>query len=161
MPPGEFIPVAEDSGLIVPIGQWVLREACRQARAWADAGHPLQSIAVNVSAIEFRDDSFLENVFTVLTQTGLDPTCLELELTETVLMKRADSIASILKSFRASGVRIAIDDFGTGYSSLSYLRQFPIDVLKIDQSFMRRISAAPNETVIVSAIISLGRSLNL
>jgi diguanylate cyclase (GGDEF)-like protein/PAS domain S-box-containing protein len=161
VPPGEFIPVAEDSGLIVPIGQWVLREACKQARAWADAGHPLQSIAVNVSAIEFRDDSFLENVFTVLTQTGLDPTCLELELTETVLMKRADSIASILKTFRASGVRIAIDDFGTGYSSLSYLRKFPIDVLKIDQSFMRQISAAPNETVIVSAIISLGRSLNL
>jgi EAL domain-containing protein (putative c-di-GMP-specific phosphodiesterase class I) len=161
VPPGEFIPVAEDSGLIVPMGQWVLREACRQARAWGKAGLSLQSIAVNVSAIEFRGDSFLENVFTVLTQTGLDPTCLELELTETVLMKRADSIASILKTFRASGVRIAIDDFGTGYSSLSYLRKFPIDALKIDQSFMRQISAAPNETVIVSAIISLGRSLNL
>ena len=159
--PAEFIPVAEDSGLIVPIGQWVLREACRQTRAWLDAGLSMRSIAVNVSAMEFRDEGFLENVFSSLTQTGLDPTSLELELTETVLMKRADSISSILKKFRASGVRIAIDDFGTGYSSLSYLRKFPIDVLKIDQSFVRQISATPSETAIVSAIISMGRSLNL
>lgn len=159
--PAEFIPVAEDSGLIVPIGQWVLREACRQTRAWLDAGLSMRSIAVNVSAMEFRDEGFLENVFSSLTQTGLDPASLELELTETVLMKHADSISSILKKFRASGVRIAIDDFGTGYSSLSYLRKFPIDVLKIDQSFVRQISATPSETAIVSAIISMGRSLNL
>ena len=98
--PGEFIPVAEDSGLIVPIGQWVLRETCRQTRAWVDAGHSLRSIAVNVSAIEFRDEGFLENVFSGLTQTGLDPTSLELELTETVLMKRADSISSMLRHFK-------------------------------------------------------------
>jgi EAL domain-containing protein (putative c-di-GMP-specific phosphodiesterase class I) len=159
--PGEFIPVAEDSGLIVPIGQWVLHEACRQTQVWVDAGFPMRGIAVNVSAMEFRDESFLENVFSILTQTGLDPACLELELTETMLMKRAESISSILKKFRASGVRIAIDDFGTGYSSLSYLRKFPIDVLKIDQSFVRQISATPSETAIVSAIISMGRSLNL
>jgi len=159
--PADFIPVAEDSGLILPIGRWVLQEACTQARAWVDAGLPLATMAVNISSMEFRDDNFLKSVFATLKNTGLDPGCLELELTESVLMKRAESAASVLKTLRASGVQIAVDDFGTGYSSLSYLRKFPIDALKIDQSFIRQIMTAPDDATIVTAIISMGRSLNL
>jgi diguanylate cyclase (GGDEF)-like protein len=159
--PAQFIPVAEDCGLILPIGNWVLREACRQAQAWAVAGLPLGTIAVNISAIEFRDEHFLEGVFGILKDTGLDPRSLELELTESVLMKRAESTESILKALRARGVQAAVDDFGTGYSSLSYLRRFPIDALKIDQSFVRQITTAPDETTIVTAVISMGRSLKL
>jgi diguanylate cyclase len=152
---------AEDCGLIVSIGNWVLREACRQTRAWADAGLPLATIAVNISAIEFRNEHFLDGVFAILQDTGLSPRRLELELTETVLMKRADSTESVFKKLRAGGVQLAVDDFGTGYSSLSYLRKFPIDSLKIDQSFVRQITANPDDTAIVTAVISMGRSLNL
>jgi diguanylate cyclase (GGDEF)-like protein/PAS domain S-box-containing protein len=159
--PAQFIPIAEDCGLILPIGNWVLREACKQARAWVDAGLPRASMAVNISAMEFRDEHFLEGVFAVLKDTGLDPRSLELELTESVLMKRAESTESILKTLRARGVQVAVDDFGTGYSSLSYLRKFPIDALKIDQSFVRQITTAPDETTIVTAVISMGRSLKL
>jgi diguanylate cyclase (GGDEF)-like protein/PAS domain S-box-containing protein len=159
--PAQFIPVAEDCGLIVPIGNWVLREACRQARAWLDAGLPLGTMAVNISAMEFRSENFLEGVFAILEETGLDPTVLELELTESVLMKHAESTAAILRTLRTGGIKLAVDDFGTGYSSLSYLRKFPIDVLKIDQSFVRQITTSPDETTIVSAVISMGRSLNL
>ena len=159
--PAQFIPVAEDCGLILPIGRWVLLEACKQARAWLDAGLPLGTIAVNISSMEFREESFLESVFTTLGEAGLAPSFLELELTESVLMKRAESAATVLKALRARGVRIAVDDFGTGYSSLSYLRKFPIDALKIDQSFVRQISAAPDDTTIVTAVISMGRSLKL
>jgi diguanylate cyclase (GGDEF)-like protein/PAS domain S-box-containing protein len=159
--PGQFIPVAEDCGLILPIGNWVLREACQQARAWVDAGLPLATMAVNISAIQFRDENFLEGVFATLRETGLDPKSLELELTESVLMKHAESTESILKTLRARGVQVAVDDFGTGYSSLSYLRKFPIDALKIDQSFVRQITTAPDETTIVTAVISMGRSLKL
>jgi diguanylate cyclase (GGDEF)-like protein/PAS domain S-box-containing protein len=159
--PAHFIPVAEECGLILPIGNWVLREACKQARAWVDAGLLLGTIAVNISAMEFRDESFLEGVFAALKETGLDPRSLELELTESVLMKHAGSAESILKTLRARGVQLAVDDFGTGYSSLSYLRKFPVDALKIDQSFIRQITTAPGETTIVTAVISMGRSLKL
>jgi len=159
--PAQFIPVAEDCGLILPIGNWVLREACKQAQAWIAVGLPLGTMAVNISAIEFRDEHFLEGVFGILKDTGLDPRSLELELTESVLMKRVESTGSILKALRARGVQIAVDDFGTGYSSLSYLRKFPIDALKIDQSFVRQITTAPDETTIVTAVISMGRSLKL
>jgi diguanylate cyclase (GGDEF)-like protein/PAS domain S-box-containing protein len=159
--PGQFIPVAEDCGLILPIGQWVLREACQQARAWIEAGLPLATVAVNISSMEFRDDNFLESVFATLKNTGLDPRFLELELTESVLMKRAESAASVLKTLRGTGVQVAVDDFGTGYSSLSYLRKFPIDALKIDQSFVRQITSTPDDTTIVTAVISLGRSMRL
>jgi diguanylate cyclase (GGDEF)-like protein/PAS domain S-box-containing protein len=159
--PAQFIPVAEDCGLILPIGQWVLREACKQAREWVAAGLPLATMAVNISSMEFRDDNFLQSVFAILKETGLDPKSLELELTESVLMKRAESAASVLKSLRASGVQIAVDDFGTGYSSLSYLRKFPIDALKIDQSFVRQITTARDDNTIVTAVISMGRSLKL
>jgi diguanylate cyclase (GGDEF)-like protein/PAS domain S-box-containing protein len=159
--PAQFIPVAEDCGLILPIGQWVLREACKQARAWVEAGLPLATMAVNISSMEFRDENFLQSVFTTLSETGLDPRSLELELTESVLMKRAESAASVLKTLREKGVQIAVDDFGTGYSSLSYLRKFPIDALKIDQSFVRQITTTPDDTSIVTAVISMGRSLKL
>jgi len=159
--PAQFIPVAEDCGLILPIGNWVLREACKQARAWVDAGLPPMTMAVNISAMEFRHEHFLEGVFEVLKETGLGPRLLELELTESVLMTRVEATGSILETLRAKGVRVAVDDFGTGYSSLSYLRKFPIDALKIDQSFVRQITTSPDETSIVTAIISMGRSLGL
>jgi diguanylate cyclase (GGDEF)-like protein/PAS domain S-box-containing protein len=159
--PAQFISVAEDCGLILPIGAWVLREACGQARAWADAGLPTSTMAVNVSAMEFRDENFLEGLFAILSETGLDPSALELELTESVLMKRADSAASILRTLRERGVQVAVDDFGTGYSSLSYLRKFPVDALKIDQSFVRQISTAGDDTAIVTAVIAMARSLKL
>jgi diguanylate cyclase (GGDEF)-like protein/PAS domain S-box-containing protein len=161
VPPALFIPVAEDSGLILPIGNWVLREACEQARAWVDAGLPVATMAVNVSAIEFRNDNFLDGLFAILRETELNPSSLELELTESVLMKNAESAASILKTLRTSGVQVAIDDFGTGYSSLSYLRKFPIDALKIDQSFVRLITPAGDDASIVTAVIGMAQSLKL
>jgi diguanylate cyclase (GGDEF)-like protein/PAS domain S-box-containing protein len=159
--PAQFIPVAEACGLILPIGNWVLREACQQARAWVEAGLPFGTMAVNISAMQLREKSFLDTVFAILKDTGLDPSSLELELTESVLMKHAESTASILKTLRNTGVQLAVDDFGTGYSSLSYLRKFPIDALKIDQSFVRQITTVPDETIIVEAVISMGRSLKL
>ena len=161
VPPGQFISVAEECGLIRPIGAWVLREACKQARAWTEAGLPVLTMAVNVSAMEFREDGFLDGVFSTLGETGLDPHRLELELTESVLVKRAESAASILQALREKGVQVALDDFGTGYSSLSYLRKFPVDALKIDQSFVRQISTGGDDTIIVIAIIALARSLRL
>jgi EAL domain-containing protein (putative c-di-GMP-specific phosphodiesterase class I) len=159
--PAEFIPVAEDSGLILSSGNRVLREACQQARAWMDADLPLPTMAVNISAMEFRYEHFLEEVFATLSATGMDPRALELELTESVLMKRAESSQAILRTLRARGVQEAVDDFGTGYSSLSDLRTFPIDTLKIDQSFVRQITTGLDETTIVTAVISMGRSLKL
>ncbi len=126
-----------------------------------DAGLPAATMAVNVSAMEFRNEHFLESLFAVLDETGLDPRSLELELTESVLMKRAESAASILQTVRERGVQVAIDDFGTGYSSLSYLRKFPVDALKIDQSFVRQISTAGDDTTIVTAVIAMARSLKL
>jgi EAL domain-containing protein (putative c-di-GMP-specific phosphodiesterase class I) len=161
VPPSQFIPVAEDCGMILPIGVWVLREACRQAKEWMDGGLPIRNIAVNISAMQFRNDRFLNDIFTILSETGLDPKCLELELTESVLIKRAETASSTLQTLRARGIQIAVDDFGTGYSSLSYLTKFPIDALKIDQSFVRQISTAPSDTTIVTTVISMGRSLKL
>ena len=159
--PAQFIPVAEECGLIVPIGRWVMRQACEQARAWVKAGLPAATMAVNVSAKEFRDESFLKHLLEILEETGLDPGLLELELTESVLMKHAESAASILQTLRGSGVQVAVDDFGTGYSSLSYLRKFPIDALKIDQSFVGRIGTTADDASIVTAVIGMARSLKL
>ena len=161
IPPNVFIPVAETSGLILPIGEWVLREACCQTKALASTGLPLRSIAVNVSALEFQNDRFLSNVMTILEETGISPEMLELELTESVLVKRSSNTAATLKALRAKGIRLAIDDFGTGYSSLSYLTRFPVDTLKIDQSFIRQINETPSETAIVKAVLSMARSLHL
>jgi EAL domain-containing protein (putative c-di-GMP-specific phosphodiesterase class I) len=159
MLPKTFVPIAEDSGLIVPIGQWVLREACRQARAWIDAGRRPTAVAVNISAAEFRDPHFLESVRAVLNDSRLDPDHLELELTESALVEHPESTARTLRELRDIGVQVAVDDFGTGNSSLSHLRQFPINVLKVDQSFVQEISADPVGTSIVCAVIGMGRSL--
>ena len=161
VPPAKFIPVAEDSGLILAIGAWVLREACAQAKAWIDQGLPITTVAVNVSAVQFRNENFLEDLFSVIAETGLDPGSLELELTESVLMHQPELASSILKDLRAKGVMVSVDDFGTGYSSLSYLKRLPIDALKIDQSFVRQLSESADDAAIATAIISLGRSLNL
>ena len=159
--PARFVPVAEDCGVIMSIGNWVLREACKQACAWMAAGLPVTSMAVNISAMEFRCDTFLDGIFDILEETGLPASLLELELNESVLMKNASSTASILRTLKEKGVRLAVDDFGTGYSSLSYLRKFPIDALKIDQSFIRQISTSSEDPTIVAAVISIGRSLKL
>jgi diguanylate cyclase (GGDEF)-like protein len=159
--PTEFMSIAENSGLIVPIGQWVLREACRQTAAWLQAGLDMGSIAVNVSMIEFRDKDFIAGVRAVLNDTGLDPRHLELEMTESALMQDTETTTAVLRALKDLGVRLAIDDFGTGYSSLSYLRRFPINTLKIDQSFVRDIDGDTGEAVLVSAIIAMGKSLKL
>jgi diguanylate cyclase (GGDEF)-like protein/PAS domain S-box-containing protein len=159
MLPALFVPVAEDCGLIVPIGRWVLREACTQAQTWIDAGLPPMPVAVNISAMEFRNKDFVDGVRAILRETRLKPRYLELEITESVLMQDAEATASALTELKGIGVRLAIDDFGTGYSSLSYLRQFPIDTLKIDQSFVREITAGSRDSTIVTAVISMGKSL--
>jgi predicted signal transduction protein with EAL and GGDEF domain len=159
--PGEFIAIAEACGLIVPIGRWVLREACRQGRAWQLAGLPAMGIAVNISAVELRAAGFVDGVRTILRETCLDPRCLELELTESVLMADSRSVAVVLKELKDIGVLLALDDFGTGYSSLSYLKRFPIDALKIDQSFVRDLTTDEDDAGIVTAVIGLGRSLHM
>jgi diguanylate cyclase (GGDEF)-like protein len=157
--PAQFIPIAEASSLIVPIGQWVLREACRQVRAWLDAGLRAVPVSVNISAVEFRHKGFVDGVALILQETGLAPGYLELELTESILMHDAESSTSVLAALKAMGVRLAIDDFGTGYSSLSYLKRFPIDTLKIDQSFVRDIVTDTDDATIVAAVIGMGKNL--
>lgn len=159
VPPLSFIPVAEDSGLILPIGMWVRREACAQTRAWQDAGLPRVPVAVNISVVEFRDQNFLESIRATLKETRLDPNFLELELTESVLMQHAEATTAVLRYLKSMGVQLTVDDFGTGYSSLSYLRRFPIDALKIDRSFVREITSNTDDATIVSAVISMGKSL--
>jgi diguanylate cyclase (GGDEF)-like protein/PAS domain S-box-containing protein len=159
--PAMFIPVAEDSGLILPIGRWVLREACIQAKKWADAGLRPIKVSVNVSALQFRSEGFLDGLTAILAETGLSPESLEMEVTESVLMARTKGGTPTLKLLREKGVQVAVDDFGTGYSSLSYLRKLKVDTLKIDQSFVRGITSSPGDSTIVSAIISMGRSLKL
>ena len=157
--PLQFIPVAEESGLILLIGRWVLREACRQAQDWIDADLHPTPVAVNVSSSEFRSEGFLENLRAILKDTRLDPRYLELELTESVLMQHGESSASVLGALKSIGVRLAIDDFGTGYSSFSYLKKFPIDCLKIDQSFVQDLATDADDATIVSAVITMAKSL--
>jgi diguanylate cyclase (GGDEF)-like protein/PAS domain S-box-containing protein len=159
VPPSQFVPIAEDCGLIVQIGRWVLREACRQAREWQDEGLPFKRVSINVSAVEFREKGFVEGVRTILSETGFEARYLDLELTEGVLMEDAESTAFVLQALKKMGIHLAVDDFGTGYSSLSYLQQFPIDVLKIDKSFVQRITSDPDGSSIVSAIIDMGKNL--
>ncbi len=157
--PAQFVPIAEESGLIVPIGRWVLREACRQLRAWQDAGLAPVPVSVNISAAEFRHHDFLEGVARILAETGLAPRFLELELTESILMHDAAASTQVLAALKAMGMKLAIDDFGTGYSSLSYLKRFPIDTLKIDQSFVRDVATDGDDATIVGAVIEMGRNL--
>jgi diguanylate cyclase (GGDEF)-like protein len=156
--PAQFVRIAEDCGLIVPIGRWVLREACRQAVAWLQSGLEMGQIAVNVSAVEFLSKDFLASVRAILNDTGLDPRHLELELTESGLMQDTEMMTAILHALKDLGVQIAVDDFGTGYSSLSYLRRFPIDTLKIDQSFVHDIDGDAGGSI-VSAVIAMGKGL--
>ncbi|MDF3935793.1 two-component system response regulator [Pseudomonas citronellolis] len=160
VPPAEFIPLAEETGLIVPIGQQILLRACQDARAWSDAGHDL-SVSVNISAVQFRNESFVGQVAEILAQTRVEPQRVELEITEGVLASDRFGSRQTLAALRGLGVRIAIDDFGTGYSSLAYLKRFPIDVLKIDQSFVRDMLQDRSDSAIVEAIVKLGQALGL
>jgi diguanylate cyclase (GGDEF)-like protein/PAS domain S-box-containing protein len=157
--PGQFLTIAEDTGMITAIGQWVLRAACGQTREWLDAGLLAVPVAVNISSLEFRSEKFLEHVQVALKDTRLAPRYLELELTETVLMRHTESTTYMLGQLKAIGVRLAVDDFGTGYSSLSYLTRFPIDSLKLDQSFVRNIVTGTNDAIVISSVIRMAKSL--
>jgi diguanylate cyclase (GGDEF)-like protein len=161
--PGHFISVAEDTGLIVPLGEWVIDEACRQSKAWGAAGHLPVKIAVNVSALQFTQPNFAAIVSAALARHGIDPHLIELEITESLLMSNTLEAAAKLNQLREIGVGVALDDFGTGYSSLAYLQRLPIDLLKIDRSFVKDIDApngADNSLPVIRAIISLGHALN-
>jgi diguanylate cyclase (GGDEF)-like protein len=159
--PDDFIPLANESGLITEIGKWVLQNACRQAKAWHDAGHPGLTIAVNVSAVQFWQPGLAQTVAEVLADTGIDPQCLELEITESVLMRDAEATIATLHALKNMRVKISVDDFGTGYSSLSYLKRFPIDILKIDKSFSCDVISDVETAAIVQAIGALARGLGL
>jgi diguanylate cyclase (GGDEF)-like protein/PAS domain S-box-containing protein len=159
--PDKFIPVAEQCGYIVPIGRWVLREACRQAKSWFDADLAPMPIAINVSAVELRSTGFVQGVRAILHETGMDPRYLEFELTETALMQDPNSTTRVLAALKDVGVQLTLDDFGTGYSSLSYLKRFPIDALKIDKSFISGLCTNASDANIVSAVINMGKSFGL
>ena len=160
-PPATFIPIAEESGLIVPIGDWALREACRQNKTWQDAGLPPIAVSVNVSARQFRENHIVAAVAEALAESGLEPKYLELELTESLVMRDVDRAIETMKELRALGVRLSIDDFGTGYSSLSALKRFPVERLKIDRSFIQDLPDDEDDRAVASAVISLGQKLNL
>jgi len=159
--PKAFIPLAEETGLILPIGEWILRTACAQNKAWQIKGFEPMLVTVNISGIQFKQKKFVETVTKTLDNTDLDPRYLELELTESILMETTEATITTLKELKALGVRISLDDFGTGYSSLSYLKRFPIDTIKIDKSFVRDIHTDPDDKAIVTAIIAMTHSLNL
>ena len=161
LPPERFVPLADESGMMGRVGEWVLREACRQATAWHGAGRGGLGVSVNISASQFRQPSLLGRLSRILRDSGIDPRCLCLEITESVLMHDAQAALDTLRVLKQMGVRIALDDFGTGYSSLSYLRQYPVDVLKIDQSFIRGVAGDARDAAITRAIIELGRSLGM
>ena len=161
VPPDQFIPVADEAGHIIPIGEWVLRRACRQACRWHSLGHTQVGIAVNFSAAQFRDPRAVARVRSALEDSGLPPEALKIEITETVAMQDAESTIATLRALKGMGVRLAIDDFGTGYSSLSYLRRFPIDVLKIDRSFVKDIAENADNLSIVRTIVALAHTLRI
>ncbi|MCL6635389.1 MAG: EAL domain-containing protein [Peptococcaceae bacterium] len=161
VPPADFIPVAEETGLIIPLGEWVLRTACRQNKAWQDRGFPPMRVAVNLSARQFQLQNLVETIARILEETGLEPRWLELEITESVAMQNAEYTVKMLHELKEMGIQLSIDDFGTGYSSLSYLKRFPIDKLKIDKSFVREIGMDKDNEVIASTVIVLGKSLKI
>jgi EAL domain-containing protein (putative c-di-GMP-specific phosphodiesterase class I) len=161
VPPDRFIPMAEDSGLIIPIGEWVLRTACTQLKAWQDTGVPIARMAVNISVRQFMHPGFLQLVKQVIEETGLDPEGLELEITESLLMQDAEGAIHILHDLKALGVQLAIDDFGTGYSSLSYLKRFPIDRLKVDKMFVQEITTNTEDAAITRAVIAMANNMDL
>jgi len=159
--PAQFIPVAEESGLIVPIGHWVITTACSQAVAWLRQGLPPLCMAVNLSPLQFQEPNLVETLARVLKETGMPPELLELEITESVMLHDMEEAAARLTAIRDLGVRLAIDDFGTGYSSLSQLKRFPIDTVKIDRSFIRGIPTDKEDMAITEAILMLGRTLGV
>jgi diguanylate cyclase (GGDEF)-like protein/PAS domain S-box-containing protein len=161
VPPAQFIPVAEESGLMLPIGDWVFAEACTQARAWADASRPAKTMDVNVSGAQFQSRGFLEGLFAVLSKTGLDPALLELDVTESVLMNDPERTVFILKTLRDRGVQVSVDNFGMGASSLSSMQKLPLNALKIDRSIVRQITTVPGGMATVKTVIDMGRSLHL
>jgi EAL domain-containing protein (putative c-di-GMP-specific phosphodiesterase class I) len=159
--PGQFIPLAEETGLINPIGEWVLRTACEEHRVWQKAGLAPLRVTVNVSGIQFRQNNFIESVSGILRDTGIDPHYLQLELTESTIMHDSDTTIKKLHSLKDMGIQVAIDDFGTGYSSLNYLKRFPLSTLKIDYSFIKDVVTSANDQAIVSAIVNLAHSFHL
>ncbi|HEX6692997.1 MAG TPA: GGDEF domain-containing phosphodiesterase, partial [Burkholderiales bacterium] len=159
--PQEFVAVLEDTGLIVPVGEWVMREVCRQIQAWKGAGLAVPPVAVNLSARQFQQKDLESRVREVMQESGVDPALIEFELTESVLMKDPELAARTMRGLRRVGVTLAVDDFGTGYSSLSYLKRFPIDTLKIDRAFVRDVTTDPEDAAIVVSIIGLARGLDL
>ena len=161
IPPNSFIPIAEKSGLIIPIGEWVLRAVCAQITAWRIAGLPSFVTAVNISAQHFKHKSFMESLAKILEETGISPSLLELEITESAIMESAESVLDTLHALKQTGFSLSIDDFGTGYSSLSYLKHFPIDKLKIDRSFVQDISTDSSNNAIIETIINMGHNLKL
>ncbi|HAN47569.1 MAG TPA: GGDEF domain-containing protein, partial [Nitrospira sp.] len=161
VPPAQFIPLAEETGQIVAIGAWVLREACRQTRQWQLDGLPPLRVAVNLSPLQFRQPNLVEQIGDTLVETGLDPCWLELEVTESLVMDNPEVATDFLNRLKQMGIRLAMDDFGTGYSSLSYLKRFPFDILKIDRSFVQNIVTDPDDAVIAVAVIGMAHSLGL
>jgi EAL domain-containing protein (putative c-di-GMP-specific phosphodiesterase class I) len=159
--PMEFIPLAEETGLIVPLGEWVLREACAQNKAWQDRGLPRLRVSVNISGVQWRKDDIVECVARALRESGLDASYLELEITESVVMQNAAKTVGMLEQLSRMGVHLSIDDFGTGYSSLSYLKRFQVNTLKIDRAFIRDIASDHEDSAIVQAIVALAHSLQL
>lgn len=159
IPPDHFIPLAEESRLILPIGSWVLREACSQAKSWQDEGYSPTVMAVNISAIQLQDEEFISSVREVLTETGLDPKWLELEITESAIMDKPEQVVDMLEQLKTLGLRLSIDDFGTGYSSLAYLQRFPVDKIKIDRSFIRGIPESSGNAAIARMVIGIAREL--
>ncbi|HYY87911.1 MAG TPA: EAL domain-containing protein [Chloroflexota bacterium] len=163
VPPSEFIPIAEETGLIVPLGRWVLDQVCRQARAWQAAGGSAAhlTVSVNLSARQFQDPQLVQDVATILREADLPPSELKLEITESAAMLEAEATEKVLRALKALGVQLAIDDFGTGYSSLAYLKRFPVDTLKIDRSFVARLGEDPQDTAIVRSVVALAQALGL
>ncbi len=159
--PSKFIPIAEDTGLILPIGTWLLNMACAQNKAWQDAGLSPGHIAINLSARQFNEYNLVQSVKDALSQSGLEARWLELEITENVIMQKTEVTIDILNELKAMGIQFAIDDFGTGYSSLAYLKKFPIDRIKIDRSFIQDMTSSPDSVAIVAAIIAMAKTLHL
>jgi EAL domain-containing protein (putative c-di-GMP-specific phosphodiesterase class I) len=160
--PAQFIPLAEETGLILPIGQWVVKTACTQLKAWASNAHTRDlQLAINVSARQFHQADFVAQITACLTRGGIDPTRLKLELTESVVLENVEEVINRMREIKALGISFSMDDFGTGYSSLSYLKRLPLDQIKIDQSFVRDLTVDPNDAAIVRAILAMSHSLGL
>ncbi len=161
VPPNDFIPLLEVTGLIVPVGEWVIRTACRQVRTWLDEGHPPLTMAVNLSARQFREQNLKSNIAAILAETNIPANLLELEITESIVMENVQETVEILRQFKDMGLKVAIDDFGTGASSLSYLKSFPVDTLKISHDFVLNLPADNDDAAIAKAVITLARNMSL